>query len=228
LIDVDMNIVGEAEGSPATIIDVEVGASVTTVSVKVRGTTESFDPVDGMVEMVVAGSPAVAVGPSGGGISVLDESGKTLAFIPLGVDASEPAPASTLPSTLPAPSGSEPADPTAAIAAIDQVFETVFSCGSAPIVKSGDIQDNGMFSNPMEELFLGPYTSYVETVYATVNQVVFTSPTVADVSYTIRFHNNTTMSFDMVGTAVLVDGAWRVSYATLCAAVQLGGVSCST
>jgi hypothetical protein len=143
------------------------------------------------------------------------------------VDANEPAPASSLPRSLPS-SGTPPSDPAAARAEIEDVFETVFSCANSPLVRSGDIQDNGMFANPLEQLYLGPYTNLVESVYATVERVVFVDPTLADVSYTIRFHDDPTLTFGMIGTAVSVDGGWRVSYATLCAAVQLGGVSCSS
>jgi hypothetical protein len=128
---------------------------------------------------------------------------------------------------LPSP-GTPPTDPAAATAAIDGVFTAVFQCADTPLLRSQDIQDNGMFANPVEQLYQGPYTSLVESVYATVNQVVFVDPTLADVSYTISFHNDPTLNFTMLGTAVVVDGEWRVSYATLCAAVSLGGVSCST
>ena len=84
-----------------------------------------------------------------------------------------------------------------------------------------------MFANPLEQLYAGPYTDLVESVYANVNDVVFVNPQLADVSYTIKFHGSS-LTFDMIGSAVVVDGSWRVSYATLCAAVSLGGVSCSS
>jgi hypothetical protein len=103
----------------------------------------------------------------------------------------------------------------------------VFDCANSPLVRSDEIQDNGMFANPLEQLYVGPYTNLVESVYATVGQVVFVDPELADVSYTIRFHDSS-LTFDMIGSAVVVDGSWRVSYATLCAAVSLGGVSCSS
>ena len=227
LIGVGLSIVGEAEGAPATVVNVEVGPTVTTVNLTALGKTQSFTPVGGVVDVVLSGAPTTAIGPSGGSIAALGASGATLGSVPLAVDASEPAPASSLPTTLPAP-GTPPPDPAAATAAIEQVFETVFSCANTPLVRSGDIQDNGMFANPLEQLYLGPYTELVESVYATVNQVVFVDPTLADVSYTIRFHDDPSLTFDMIGTSVAIDGAWRVSYATLCAAVQLGAVSCSS
>ncbi|MGO9341342.1 MAG: hypothetical protein ACLP6E_02300 [Acidimicrobiales bacterium] len=227
LISVGLTIVGEPEGAPATVVGAEVGHGVADVELTVGGHAESLTPVDGVVDAVLSGAPSRAIGSKGGSIVAVDGSGAKLAGVPLVVDTSEPAPASSLPRSLPA-SGTPPSDPAAATAEIDNVFETVFSCANSPLVRSGDIQDNGMFANPLEQLYLGPYTNLVESVYATVNQVVFVDPTLADVSYTIRFHDDPTLTFGMIGTAVSVDGGWRVSYATLCAAVQLGGVSCSS
>jgi hypothetical protein len=229
LIGVGLGIVGEAEGSPATLVSAEVGPSVAKVEIASRSGVESFAPDDGVVEAALAGAPASAIGKTGGSLTAVDSAGQTVASEPFSVDASEPAPASSLPSNLPPPgSGSPPPNPAKATSQIDQVFGTVFDCANSPFVRSSVIEDNGMFANPLEQLYLGPYTSLVESVYATVGGVVFVNPTLADVSYTIRFHDDPTLSFDEIGTAVVVDGAWRVSYATLCAAVSLGGVSCSS
>jgi hypothetical protein len=48
------------------------------------------------------------------------------------------------------------------------------------------------------------------------------------VAYTILFHSDPGMTLPMVGQAVVVAGNWRVSYATVCAAVQLGLGTCQT
>jgi hypothetical protein len=226
IIGIGLTIVGEAEGSPATVVGVEVGPSVTKVAVHSASGTQLLDPVDGEVDTVLNGAPSIAIGPTGGGVGALDASGATIGSVPLLVDSSEPAPASSLPPTLPGP-GTGPADPQAATASIEQAFSTVFDCANSPLVRSDEIQDNGMFANPLEQLYVGPYTNLVESVYATVGQVVFVNPELADVSYRIRFHDSSLM-FNMIGSAVVVDGSWRVSYATLCAAVSLGGVSCSS
>jgi hypothetical protein len=186
-------------------------------------------PVDGVVDVVLAGAPASSIGGAGGSLSAIDSAGQTVGSEPFSVDASEPAPASSLPTSLPSPSsGTAPPNPAQAMAQIDQAFETVFDCANSPFVRSSAIEDNGLFANPLEQLYLGPYTSLVESVYATIDDVVFVNPTQADVSYTLRFHDDASLSFDLIGTAVVVDGTWRVSYATLCAAVALGGTSCSS
>lgn len=219
-------IVGEAEGAPATVVGVESGPSVSSVAVATAVGTQSFAPVDGEVAVVVDGPPSSAIGSSGGKVTALDASGGALASVPLLVDSTEPAPASSLPTTLPAP-GTTPPDPAGATSEIDQALTTVFDCANSPLVRSGEIQDNGMFADPLEQLYAGPYTDLVESVYTTVNDVVFVNPQLADVSYTIKFHGSS-LTYDMIGSAVVVDGSWRVSYASLCAAVSLGGVSCSS
>ena len=53
-----------------------------------------------------------------------------------------------------------------------------------------------------------------------MNTVVFESPTLADVAYTLRFHSDAQLTFPMVGQALIIDGGWRVSYATVCAAIR--------
>jgi hypothetical protein len=196
------------------------------VTVDSAAGTQSVAPVDGEADIVLDGEPSEAIGSKGGSVAAVGTSGNTIASVPLIVDSTEPAPASSLPSTLPEP-GTGPSDPAAATAAIDQAFSTVFDCANSPLVRSDEIQDNGMFANPLEQLYVGPYTNLVDSVYATVGQVVFVDPELADVSYTIAFHDSS-LIFHMIGSAVVVDGSWRVSYATLCAAVSLGGVSCSS
>jgi hypothetical protein len=229
LIGIGLSIVGEAEGSPATVLALETGPGASVVTLATHAGTETITPAGGVADTVLAGAPAASIGTSGATLTVAGASGAALVTVPLQVDNGEPAPASTLPSTLPPPgSGTPPADPAAATAAIEQVFSTVFGCASSPFVRAQAIEDNGLFSNPLEQLYLGPYTSLVESVYATVESVVFVSPTLADVGYTIRFHNDDSLSFSMIGTAAVVDGTWRVSYATLCRAVALGGVQCSS
>jgi hypothetical protein len=229
VVDVGLSIVGEAEGSPATVLSVEVGAETSSVLLTLPTTTVSYTPAQGVVDTVLAGAPSHALGPSGASLTARGTSGATLGEIPLAVDAAMPPGASSLPSSLPtAQTAGGPADPASATAAIEQVIETVFNCATPPLVRSEDIEDNGLFSNAFEELYAGPSSALIGSSYATVSQVVFTGPTQADVSYTIRFHDDPGLSFPEIGTVLLIAGSWKVSYATLCSAVALGGVSCGT
>lgn len=59
-------------------------------------------------------------------------------------------------------------------------------------------------------------------VGAQVTEVEFTSPTEADVTYTLTLDDATALP-DTSGTAVEQDGTWKVSAKTLCALVNLSG-----
>ncbi|MBQ1092018.1 hypothetical protein [Streptomyces sp. B93] len=59
-------------------------------------------------------------------------------------------------------------------------------------------------------------------VGAQVTEVEFTSPTEADVTYTLTLDDATALP-DASGTAVEQDGTWKVSAKTLCALVNLSG-----
>ena len=104
----------------------------------------------------------------------------------------------------------------------------MFDCATPPIERVQQIQDGSLVAGALEQLDTGPYEALASSSYVDVNQVVFESPTLADVAYTLRFHSDAGLTFPMVGQAVVVAGSWRVSYATICAAVQLGLGNCQT
>jgi hypothetical protein len=59
-------------------------------------------------------------------------------------------------------------------------------------------------------------------VKANVEKIEFTSPTEADVTYTLTLNGATALP-NASGTAVEQNGTWKVSVKTLCALVQLSG-----
>jgi hypothetical protein len=227
LISAAVSTVGSAEGAPATVVGVEVGSQAASVSVTDSGGTVQESPVDGSAVIVLAGDPSTVLGGSGSELQVSDASGATQASVSLQVDASAPAGPASLPATLPAP-GSGPADPQAATQAITSAFESVFDCATPPIQRVQAIQDGSLVAGALEQLDTGPYEALASSSYIDVTQVVFENPTLADVSYTLRFHSDAGLTFPMIGQAVIVAGSWRVSYATVCAAVQLGLGTCQT
>jgi len=231
LISAAVSSVGGAEGAPATVVDVEVGPQVTTLSVTGSTGTVTESPRDGAAVVVLGGDPVSALGATGSQLQVSDGSGTALATVPLQVEASAPAGPSALPATLPAapPAGAgQPADPQAATQAISAAFAAVFDCSTPPIQRVQSIEDGSLVSGALEQLDTGPYEALASSTYIDVNTVVFESPTVADVAYTLRFHSDAQLTFPMVGQALIVDGGWRVSYATVCAAIQLGLGNCQT
>ncbi|MGD0378824.1 MAG: hypothetical protein ABSC30_02450 [Acidimicrobiales bacterium] len=229
LIGAAVSTVGSAEGSPATVVGVEVGATVTSVSVTGSAGTVQESPVHGEAVIVLAGAPSTTLDAAGSELQVSDASGRALGTVSLQVDAAAPSGPSSLPTTLPAAGqGAAPGDAAAATQAITQAFEAVFDCATAPIQRVEEIQDGSLVAGALEELDTGPYEALASSTYVDVNQVVFESPTLADVSYVLRFHSDAGLTFPMIGQAVVVAGNWRVSYGTICAAVQLGLGNCQT
>jgi len=231
LISAAVSTVGSAEGSPATVVAVEVGSQVSSVAVTSSAGTVQEAPVGGYATVVLAGDPSSALGSAGSQLQVSDSAATVLATVSLQVDASAPAGPSSLPTTLPTPGAVpalQPVDPQAATQAIDQAFSAVFDCATPPISRVQQIQDGSLVAGALEQLDTGPYEALASSSYVDVNQVVFESPTLADVAYTLRFHSDAGLTFPMVGQALVVAGSWRVSYATICAAVQLGLGNCQT
>jgi len=231
LISAAVSSAGSAEGSPATVVGVEVGSQVASLSVTGSTGTVTEAPVDGEAVIVLAGDPATALGATGSQLQVSDSSGTVLGTVSLQVEASAPAGPSALPATLPAtpPAGAAgPADPQAATQAISAAFAAVFDCGTPPIQRVQSIQDGSLVAGALEQLDTGPYEALASSSYIDVNNVVFESPTLADVAYTLRFHSDAQLTFPMVGQALIIDGGWRVSYGTICAAIQLGLGSCQS
>jgi hypothetical protein len=117
------------------------------------------------------------------------------------------------------PSPTAPADATAAEREIRQNWQKFFD----PAVSLKDKQavlENGDKMGPVLAAFSGDERG--EQVQAEVNRVEFTSPTAANVTYTLLLKGATVMP-DAAGTAVEQDGVWKVSVKTLCGLVGLSG-----
>ncbi len=226
LISAAVSTVGGAEGAPATVVGVEVGPQAASVSVTGNAGKVQEAPVDGEAVIVLAGGPSTTLAAAGSQLQVSDSSGNGLGTVPLQVDTAAPSGPSSLPTTLPAPGPQAPADPAAATQAINAAFAAVFDCATPPIQRAEEIQDGSLVVGALEQLDTGPYEALASSSYLDVATVVFESPTVADVAYTLRFHSDAGLTFPMVGQAVIVSGNWRVSYATICAAIELGLGNC--
>ncbi|MEV6013957.1 MULTISPECIES: hypothetical protein [unclassified Streptomyces] len=117
------------------------------------------------------------------------------------------------------PSATAPADPAAARKEIQQNWEKFFD----PAVSAKEKQavlENGDRMAPVLQGFNGDQRG--QQVKATVNKVEFTSPTEANVTYTLTLKGATALP-NASGTAVEQNGTWKVSVNTLCALVQLSG-----
>ncbi|MGV9454297.1 hypothetical protein [Streptomyces sp. NPDC003635] len=133
-----------------------------------------------------------------------------------GGDATPPSP--SVERTI-SPSATAPADVGAAEQEIKQNWQKFFD-PKTPLEEKQTVLENGEQMAPVLQAFSGDERG--GQVGAEVTEVAFTSPTEADVTYTLTLKGATALP-DAAGTAVEQDGTWKVSAKTLCALVQLSG-----
>ncbi len=115
------------------------------------------------------------------------------------------------------PSG--PADTAAAEKEIKENWRTFFDPKTSTEEKQA-VLENGELMGPVLAAFSGDERG--GQVQAQVEKVEFTSPTEANVTYTLLLEGATALP-DAAGTAVEEDGTWKVSVKTLCGLVALSG-----
>jgi hypothetical protein len=124
-----------------------------------------------------------------------------------------PAPGTT------SPSGTAPADPAAATAQIKTNWEAFFS-PKTPLADKAKYLENGEQLGALLQSFASD--PRVGQVSAVVTNVTFTSATTATVTYQLSLQG-TVVEPNATGKAVLQDGVWKVSDASLCGLVALTG-----
>ncbi|GLW46247.1 hypothetical protein Stsp02_19090 [Streptomyces sp. NBRC 14336] len=112
-----------------------------------------------------------------------------------------------------------PADAAAAEQEIKQNWQRFFDPKTSMADKQ-TVLENGEQMAPVLQAFSGDERG--GQVGAQVTEIAFTSPSEADVTYTLTLNGATALP-DASGTAVEQDGTWKVSAKTLCALVQLSG-----
>src|ERR1700760_4866124 len=116
-----------------------------------------------------------------------------------------------------APAGSS-ADP-ATVAAVTSTFVTLFN-GAAPLDQRLALLQNG---DPLAQALSALATSpLLKQTSATVSKVTLTSPTQAQVIYTVLL-SGTPVFKDQSGTAVQVNGSWKVAASTFCNLLTAAG-----
>lgn len=134
-----------------------------------------------------------------------------------GGDATPPSP--SVEQTTSAPAATAPADVGAAEREVKQNWQRFFDPKTS-LKDKQTVLENGEQMAPVLQAFSGDERG--GQVGAQVTEVAFTSPTEADVTYTLTLNGATALP-DAAGTAVEQDGTWKVSAKTLCALVQLSG-----
>ncbi|MFE3111106.1 hypothetical protein [Kitasatospora indigofera] len=120
------------------------------------------------------------------------------------------------PATL---SGTAPADPAAAEATVRENWEKFFNPSTSLDDRTALLQNGEQLKPLLQTVVENPQGGQAQ---AKVSNVTFTSPTAADVTYTLTIQGNVVQA-DAKGKAVLVDGTWKISTTTFCGLVTQGG-----
>lgn len=110
----------------------------------------------------------------------------------------------------------------AATAAVTSDWEAFFNKATPLGQKSQYLQNGAQMSSVIQQFSSNPLTGEVT---AKVTAVKFTSPTQATVTYDIDGPAGTPLLSGSTGTAVLQNGTWVVSDASLCGLLTLTGTS---
>ncbi len=131
----------------------------------------------------------------------------------------QPAPTPTAERPTTSAPASAPADRAAAEREIKENWRKFFDPKTSLEDKQA-LLENGERMAPVLRAFSGDERG--GQVQAEVSRVRFTSPTEADVTYTLSLKGAPVLP-DASGTAVEQDGTWKVSAKSLCALVQMSG-----
>jgi hypothetical protein len=122
--------------------------------------------------------------------------------------------------TEPTVTAAEPTSGQAAVAAITADWKTVFN-GKAPIPsRSALVQDGPQVAAFVQAQAKTPLGQAAAGSTATISSVTITSPTQATVHYEVLLLG-TPLLKNQVGTAVYLDGVWKVAIASFCGLAYL-------
>ncbi len=120
--------------------------------------------------------------------------------------------------------GEQPAEPAAAEAEIRTAMSTLYGIVGTGDIGSDLIDDPTGVAAAREQVQSGGFADDAASATATIDELVFTTPAEAWFRYSIDTDGN---DFDnRYGIAVLVDGAWRITRATVCQDLSLAGGDC--
>ncbi|MFL6205921.1 MAG: hypothetical protein ACJ739_11280 [Acidimicrobiales bacterium] len=126
---------------------------------------------------------------------------------------------------LPDP-GEQPADEAAAEEQVRLAFTGIFDSASTREARARFSERPAVWSAANQQLDDGEYAEFVDGMFATVDEVVFSDPTHAAVRFQLTGTNGAIPQAVDIGEAVLVDRRWLVAIDTTCALVEPANVHC--
>ncbi len=122
------------------------------------------------------------------------------------------------PSGAPVPTASAPADPVAAEEGVRDAWERFFAPESSVEDRTELVENGDQYGLMVEAFAVDPRASLLRSRVAAVE---FADDLRATVSYALLSEGGTAAT-DLTGTAVLQDGKWKLSLATLCSLAEYG------
>ncbi len=222
--------VGGPDAQPHWVVVVQAPADTTLVSVAFAdGGTDSVAPQNGVAVLVVPAGESGLPGPEAG----YEAPEFTVAFeggaepIELSSDAvntwDDPEfqeSCTPPPPALPEP-GEQPADPATAEAQITDVMARIYDAANDD---EGLVTDDTGLAEAREQVAEGGFAGEADSAQATIEELVFTSPTEAWFRY--RIDTNGVGLRDRYGIAQFVDGSWKVTRDTVCQDLSMAGGDC--
>lgn len=232
---------GQAEGDPVVWVTVRVPAEATRVELLRGGPPRDVAaPVSGWAVVATRwrdGDPVhvhedsgyVSTAPDVSGLVVVAAAGdEVLARLPVGDDGGG---YGTLPGRcepprppLPAP-GEQPADPDVAREAVRAIYAQAWNHTSTREDKLAAIHQPTGVERAMEQA-AASYGQAVGSTVVEVGEIVFTSPTQAQLHFRLTYTGAPSLGH-RIGGAVLVDGRWLVLRGTYCEVLSMAGASCA-
>ena len=235
-----LGVFGIAEGAPMWVAVAQGTGDVASIRATFPGgASDEMEVVDGVA--VLVGAAALDVGDEPwdetATLEAFSASGTSLGSVTAGlygahavwfaIEDSFPGECSA-PQELPPPGPEQPVDVEATGQAVTAAFLTAHGANDeAQDVQMAAIDDPTGFPELWEELATGTFAAQVNAAVVGVDDVVFQSATLAAIKYHWDVPGYGTSFYNRFGEVRLVDGAWKVTRATLCRDFALAGTACS-
>jgi hypothetical protein len=221
---------GGVDGRPQWVVVVQAPADTTAVSVAFAGgSADRAEPQNGVAVLVVPAGESDPALPADGYVvpefTVAFEGGAepvvlSAADVNNWDDPEFQDSCSPPPPALPEP-GEQPADPVAAQAEIVDVMTLVYDATER---EEGVVTDTTGIAEAREQVAAGGFAGEADSARATIEELVFTSPTEAWFRY--RIDTSGAGLSDRYGIAQFVDGSWKITRDTVCQDLSMAGGDC--
>ena len=127
---------------------------------------------------------------------------------------------------LPPPGPEQPADPVSARQAVTDLIARAWTPDATDAQRFENFDDSHGFDQVMHDLRNGPVAAQANSaVSAKVDEVVFVTPTRADIEFTFTIANYGSVP-GFFGIANLRNGEWKLTRSTFCNALPTTGAKC--